>query len=59
MLNDNLTVSPAADLRNLRLSTGTKLAYRIAGHPSLPALLLIHGFPNASSGFRRVMSGLA
>jgi pimeloyl-ACP methyl ester carboxylesterase len=59
MLNDNLTVSPAADLRSLRLSTGTKLAYRIAGHPSLPALLLIHGFPNASSGFRHVISGLA
>jgi len=44
---------------HLRLSTGTDLAYLVAGDPGLPALLLIHGFPNASGGFRHVMSGLA
>lgn len=46
-------------LRRLRLSTGTDLAYRTAGDPTLPALVLIHGFPNASGGFRHVIPGLA
>jgi pimeloyl-ACP methyl ester carboxylesterase len=50
--------SPAT-LRRLRLSTGAELAYRAAGDPGLPALVLIHGFPNASGGFRHVIPGLA
>lgn len=50
---------PAAPLRRLRLSTGTQLAYRTAGAPNLPALVLIHGFPNASGGFRHVIPGLS
>ena len=48
-----------ASLRRLRLSTGAELAYRTAGDPNLPALVLIHGFPNASDGFRHVIPGLA
>lgn len=52
-------MSEAADLRRLRLSTGTELAYRTAGDPGLPALVLIHGFPNASGGFRHVIPGLS
>lgn len=59
MSGDSPTPNPAPELHTLRLSTGTNLAYRVAGDPGLPALLLIHGFPNASGGFRHVMSGLA
>lgn len=51
--------APPPDLRRLRLSTGTDLAYRTAGDPGLPALLLVHGFPNASAGFRHVLPGLS
>jgi pimeloyl-ACP methyl ester carboxylesterase len=49
----------AADLHRLRLSAGASLAYRAAGDPALPALVLIHGFPNASGGFRHVIPGLS
>ena len=49
---------PAA-LHRLRLSTGTELAWRTAGDPGRPALVLIHGFPNASGGFRHVIPGLS
>ena len=47
------------DLQHLRLSTGATLAFRAAGDPALPALVLIHGFPNASGGFRHVIPGLS
>jgi pimeloyl-ACP methyl ester carboxylesterase len=51
--------NPSGELRSMHLSTGPQLSYRVAGDPSLPALLLIHGFPNASGGFRHIMSALA
>lgn len=58
-MDDTPHPTRAAELRRLRLSTGTELAYRVAGDPTLPALVLIHGFPNASGGFRHVLPGLA
>lgn len=36
----------------LRLSGGTELAFRTAGEPSMPAVLLLHGTPNSSRMFR-------
>ncbi|WP_343716306.1 alpha/beta hydrolase [Inquilinus sp.] len=46
-------------LQRLRLSSGTELAYREAGDEGAPALLLLHGMPNSSSGFRDVIGPLA
>lgn len=37
----------------------TKLAVRLAGDRSQPALLLIHGFPSSSASFRDVMEPLS
>jgi pimeloyl-ACP methyl ester carboxylesterase len=48
-----------ATQRRLRLSGGTQLAVVTAGNPSSPALLLLHGFPNSSRGFREVIPVLA
>jgi pimeloyl-ACP methyl ester carboxylesterase len=49
---------PATQER-FRLSGGTELAVVTAGDPSNPALLLLHGFPNSSRGFREVIPDLA
>lgn len=46
-------------LQRLRLSSGTDLAYRIASDEAAPALLLLHGMPNSSCGFRDVIGPLA
>ncbi|WP_106814766.1 alpha/beta fold hydrolase [Microbacterium timonense] len=44
----------------LTLSAGTELAYLRAGDPAgSPSLLLLHGFPNSSRGFRDVIPLLA
>jgi pimeloyl-ACP methyl ester carboxylesterase len=49
---------PATQQR-LRVSAGTELAFVTAGDPSNPALLLLHGFPNSSRGFREIIPVLA
>jgi pimeloyl-ACP methyl ester carboxylesterase len=49
---------PATQQR-LRLSGGTELAFVTAGDPSNPAMLLLHGFPNSSRGFREIIPVLA
>ena len=38
---------------------GLKLFYREAGRPKAPALLLLHGFPNAGHMFRDLIPLLA
>jgi pimeloyl-ACP methyl ester carboxylesterase len=38
---------------------GLEVFFREAGHPSRPTVLLLHGFPNSSHGFREVMPPLA
>lgn len=43
----------------IRLSGGSELAFVTAGDPSLPALLLLHGFPSSSRTFRDVIPALA
>lgn len=43
----------------LRLSGGTELAFTTAGEASKPAVLLLHGTPNSSRMFRRVLPALA
>jgi pimeloyl-ACP methyl ester carboxylesterase len=48
-----------AELQRLRLSSGNELAFRTAGDKAAPALLLLHGFPNSSRGFRDVVDPLA
>jgi pimeloyl-ACP methyl ester carboxylesterase len=45
--------------RRMRLSGGTELAYVVAGDPSNPAMLLLHGFPASARAFRDVIPGLA
>ena len=45
--------------QRLRLSGGTELSFLTAGEPSRPAMLLIHGFPNAARMFEEVMTELA
>lgn len=39
--------------------SGLKIFYRVAGRPTAPALLLLHGFPSASHMFRDLMPLLA
>lgn len=46
-------------MKRLRLSGGTALAYRVAGDPANPAVLLLHGTPNSSRMFREVVPVLA
>jgi pimeloyl-ACP methyl ester carboxylesterase len=43
----------------IRISTGIDLAYVTAGDASLPALLLLHGFPSSAKTFRDVIPTLA
>src|ERR671915_790963 len=38
---------------------GLEVFYREAGRPDRPAVLLLHGHPNSSHGFREVMPPLA
>lgn len=38
---------------------GLEIFYRRAGHPDAPTVLLLHGFPNSSHGFRDVLTPLA
>jgi pimeloyl-ACP methyl ester carboxylesterase len=50
---------PSATRKRLRLSGGTELSFVTAGEASKPAVLLLHGFPNSSRGFREVVPALA
>lgn len=45
--------------QRLRLSGGTELSFVAAGDPSMPALLLLHGFPNSGEMFRQVVPQLS
>jgi pimeloyl-ACP methyl ester carboxylesterase len=48
-----------ATRQRLRLSGGTELSFLTAGETSKPAVLLLHGFPNAARMFGEVMPTLA
>lgn len=50
---------PSPTRRRLRLSGGAELSFLTAGEPSRPALLLVHGFPNAARMFEPLMRSLA
>ena len=43
----------------MRLSGRTELAYHAAGKESLPAVLLLHGFPGSADYFRAVIPDLS
>lgn len=45
--------------QTLTLSSGGSLSFLVAGDPSKPAILLIHGFPSSSRTFRGVIPALA
>jgi pimeloyl-ACP methyl ester carboxylesterase len=45
--------------KRFRLSGGTDLSFIDAGEASMPALLLMHGTPNAASMFREVVPALS
>jgi pimeloyl-ACP methyl ester carboxylesterase len=45
--------------QRLRLSTGTEIAYRTAGSPEKPPILLLHGFPSSSRSFRKLLPRLS
>lgn len=45
--------------RKLSLAGGTELSFLTAGNDGDPAVLLVHGMPNAASGFRDVIPVLA
>src|SRR5687767_14864080 len=51
--------SASATRQRLALSDGTELSYITAGDASKPAVLLLHGTPNASLLFREVAPALA
>jgi pimeloyl-ACP methyl ester carboxylesterase len=46
-------------IQKLRLSSGIDLAFRSAGDRSNIALVLLHGMPNSSNGFRDVIGPLS
>ncbi|MFC4309948.1 alpha/beta fold hydrolase [Steroidobacter flavus] len=48
-----------ATRQRIRLSGGTELSFITAGDASKPAVLLLHGFPNAARMFRKVMVELS
>jgi pimeloyl-ACP methyl ester carboxylesterase len=52
-------MSADPNLQSMRLSSGINLAFRSAGERSRPALVLLHGFPNSSRGFRDVIASLS
>jgi pimeloyl-ACP methyl ester carboxylesterase len=45
--------------KRMRVSGGTDLSFVTAGDPSLPAILLLHGFPSSANSFRDVIPALA
>ncbi len=45
--------------QRLRLSGSSELSFLTAGEPSKPALLLVHGFPNAARMFGPMMTALS
>lgn len=45
--------------QRIRLSNGAELSFITSGDASNPALLLLHGFPNSSKGFRAVVPALS
>jgi pimeloyl-ACP methyl ester carboxylesterase len=47
------------EIQKIRLSSGGDLGYRCAGDAAKPALVLVHGFPNSSRGFRDVVEPLS
>src|SRR5690606_27458151 len=49
----------AARRQSIRLSGGTELSFVVAGNPSLPAVLLLHGFPASARTFRAVWPRLS
>lgn len=49
----------APPVRTLRLERGVDLAFRAAGDPARPALLLLHGVPSSSLTFRQVIEPLS
>src|SRR5690606_34456198 len=49
----------AARRQSIRLSGGTELSFMVAGNPSLPAVLLLHGFPASARSFRAVWPRLS
>lgn len=49
----------AATRQRLRLSGGTELSFITAGEPSMPAVLLLHGFPSSARTFREVVPRLS
>jgi len=48
-----------ASRQRLRLSDGTEVSFITAGHPSKPAVLLLHGFPTSARSFRNVVPVLS
>jgi pimeloyl-ACP methyl ester carboxylesterase len=45
--------------QRFRLSGGTELSFVTAGDPSMPAVLLLHGFPGSARTFREVLPELS
>ena len=52
-------VSPAQVRYGSILIDGLTIAYREAGDPKLPKLVLLHGWPSSSHQFRNLMPALA
>ena len=50
---------PPLTRQRLRLASGAELSFLTAGEPSKPAVLLVHGFPNAARMFEPVMTELS
>lgn len=47
------------DRKHMHVSRGTHLSYVVAGDPTLPAVVLLHGFPSSANTFRGIIPALA
>lgn len=58
---NNLTLTPNTNItyNNLTIASNTSISYISAGSPTLPVLLLLHGFPSSSNQFRNIIPLLA
>lgn len=52
------TATPAVHYRDLTIN-GVRIAYREAGDPANPTIVLLHGFPTSSQMFRNLIPELA
>ncbi|WP_299223636.1 alpha/beta hydrolase [uncultured Aquimarina sp.] len=58
MKTKNLSEMTSTKFRNTKIN-GINIAYREAGNPENPTIVLLHGFPSSSHQYRKVLNALS